>query len=317
MNKVKTRALAETSALTALSIVLALLSLIVPIFHMIAVFLVPVVLMVIGARSGLRWSILSFIVTMVLAGAGLGLLWQVVLELGPASIGALVIVLCWQKEWHYTWMLTLPPVVTTVLMLGAMWAALAAVGTSPLALFADNGADFVNKILDAYRSMGLSSAQLANMEATIRPFIEQMLTVFVGAAYVAMLIVNFITIKIAGAIMRRLHIHAYEVPDFVDWHVSQGMLYITCVAILIWYAGTQWQMQWLALVGNNLLEIGMAFLFIDGLVVLWNWLSGYSRSGWIKGLLVIIALYASYGVMVLGAIDLLRPFNRERLRFRK
>lgn len=304
-----TRAVVETGFLTALIMVFTFIGLTVPAMGIFASILMPAVLVVLGARHGIRWSILATITS--------GLVMSVVItpfmafmQVLTSGIPGLVLAYGYERRWSTARLLTLPAF-TMMAMIAVQ------LGMAQYIMHVDLGQmwqqfqqETMQSMEVAYREQGLLEEQIQPMVANMASLFKQMAYVAIAALFMSSVIISYAICKVANVIVSRTGGKGVTLPPMEQWQVPQWAVYIFALGILLTYWGEQYQSELINVIAYNLYALGTYMLVLQGVGCLWSIFKSYGLSTGFRLVLIFLTLIMNFATLWIGMLDLI--FNLRR-----
>ena len=294
MRYTDTRAVVETGFLTALIMVFTFVGVTVPFMGFLASILMPAVLVVLGARHGVRWSILATVtmgLVMSVVLTPLGALMQVM----TSGIPGIVLAYGYIHRWSTSRLLVLPAVTMMV--------------TIGIQLMI---AQYVMQMEmeTAYREQGLMDEQVTAMMTSVQAMLKQMAYVLLAALFMSSVVISYFICAVANIIMRRTGGEGVTLPPLEEWRVPQWTLYMFALGVLLTYWGNELQSEAINIVAYNMYALGSYMLVLQGIGCLWTIFKSYGLSNGIRLVLIFITLLMQFATMWIGILDLILNLRR-------
>jgi uncharacterized protein YybS (DUF2232 family) len=258
------RAITTAGCFSAVMLILALLSNYVPFFSFVGFFILPIPMAIIHMRFGLRWSVMMGIVVGVLMGMFLDPLTAVLQIFAFGAVG-IAIGIGFQRDWAPLKMLsgvTIAMGLGLIALVGCMYVFLQ---VDVFQIFNDQFHQVINMVLDMNAADGgMSDIQMAQSRQQMEELARLLPAVIPLMMCMALALLSYLNIRIAQIILTRL---GYAVRPFLPvryWEISRSMLYLYVLAMVMKYWGTTRDIDWLSVVGLNLEQLSMFFIFIQG-----------------------------------------------------
>lgn len=267
MNQHRITPLTERWLLTALSVVLALMSVYLPFIGFLLILLWPLPLLVLVVRHGMRWGILAALAAGVLMGLIVEPLLALRLVVAFAPAGLLL-------GWAFTKRLSavqsflLTNMASFAGMVAAMGLWLFVMGVNPLTEQVNPLQSSVDTTLQLYEGMGMSEEALAKSREDIAQGL-QMLNYLFPLVLIMMGMIYGSVAYIAGCkVLKRLGHDVPQLPPVHEWHLPQAFLYLFGFALVGLYWGGTRQIMWLYQISLNANALAIIAGLVQGLVLL-------------------------------------------------
>lgn len=256
--------LTESGLLSALTVILAMAAAYLPVIGMVAalVWALPVVVLIV--RHGLRWGVMSVLVSGVIMALLLEpmLSLRMVLSFGPTG---LMLGYAFRHHWsgaHAFGMTLVASVAGKLLTFGLLFLV---TSVNPLNMQMDVMQQSFDQTFAVYEQMGLDKNAIAASKAQISeamtylnlllPFIVGVMGLLdVGVAYI-----------VSSRVLRRLGETVPQLPPFAEWRLPQFFLYLLGFALVGIYWGGSREIQPLYQAAFNLNMVAMGAGVIQGL----------------------------------------------------
>lgn len=300
--------LTEGGILTAVLVVLAMLSLYIPFVNML--WSLPIAL--IGARHGLRYSVLTSLVGAIATMVFVQVAQGVVLLLGGALTG-IVLGSCLKRQMTgvktFAWT-AVAATVSTILLLGAMMVLLQ---TDVMQMGASLQEVVRETAREVAQNMASSEAERAQLEVLAEKLTHDFVLLLPSGLIAFGLLCALLNYTIVRVVMRRLNMAVADFPSFDRWRFPVWMLYLFVLSLVGIYWGDKWNSEMLFAVAYNTECIVRFFLFLQGISLLWyvkgrNTLIG--RIWWLPVLLAFVSPLVEIAFVVLGGIDIWMNYRK-------
>lgn len=161
-------------------------------------------------------------------------------------------------------------------------------------------------LMEYYRKNGVD-------EAALKQMIASSIMLLPGSFILAAGFKAVLTYFVSARVLERLSLGSFRLPPFGDWHLPWYASWSLLAGLLLTLAGDQYGMPVLATVGKNIVFICFPIFFIIGLAVAVHFFRRWMLAGWVKTLLIIIAVLNFSGTILLltglGIFDPLIAFR--------
>lgn len=311
MNQTNTRAVVETGFLTALIMVFTLVGSSVPFLYMLVSLLVPVTLLVLAARHGIRWSILAVITAAIVMAFFISPL-QSLLQVLSVGLPALVLAYGYERRWETSKLLVIPTLVFLVAFPIEMWLSFQFLNIDLVSLWNEEFAKAIKDIEETYRNQGMLEEQIQSQMTVAREAMQQFTYMIAGASFVGVACLNYVICWIANGIMRRVGGRDLPLPGVLQWRMPKWSVYLFLLGLILQYWVNLYPYEWLNFIATNFFILGSYMLLAQGLSCLWYILHTHGYSKTMSMLLIFLSLLMGYAVMIVGMLDLLMDL-RHRL----
>lgn len=256
--------LTESGLLSALTVILAMAAAYLPVIGMVAalVWALPVVVLIV--RHGLRWGVMSVLVSGVIMALLLEpmLSLRMVLSFGPTG---LMLGYAFRHHWsgaHAFGMTLVASVAGKLLTFGLLFLV---TSVNPLNMQMDVMQQSLDQTFAVYEQMGLDKNAIAASKAQISEamtYLNLLLPFIVGVMGLLDAGVAYI---VSSRVLRRLGETVPQLPPFAEWRLPQFFLYLLGFALVGIYWGGSREIQPLYQAAFNLNMVAMGAGVIQGL----------------------------------------------------
>lgn len=256
--------LTESGLLSALTVILAMAAAYLPVIGMVAalVWALPVVVLIV--RHGLRWGVMSVLVSGVIMALLLEpmLSLRMVLSFGPTG---LMLGYAFRHQWsgaHAFGMTLVASVAGKLLTFGLLFLV---TSVNPLNMQMDVMQQSFDQTFAVYEQMGLDKNAIAASKAQISEamtYLNLLLPFIVGVMGLLDAGVAYI---VSSHVLRRLGETVPQLPPFAEWRLPQFFLYLLGFALVGIYWGGSREIQPLYQAAFNLNMVAMGAGVIQGL----------------------------------------------------
>lgn len=306
--------LTTAGCFAAIMLVFALLSTYVPIFSFIGYFIMPIPMVIIFMKYGLRQTLLLGVTVGFLMGLFIDPVTALVQFLSFGAVG-----LALGAGFRYEW--------SAVRLLGTVTAALVAVfvviallsyvvlDVNVFTQMNDFFTQFMDSMMAQYQQQGMSDVKLAETRVQlnqVREMLPSLLPMFLclGTAIIA-----YANIKISQVILRRLGFSLKAFLPIRYWEIPRSMIYLYILALVMKYWGVTRDITWLNIIGMNLNQIAFFFICIQGIAFVFYLLSSRFRLGNGLQALILISFFVmpvfSYAAFLAGIFDMLTNYRKK------
>lgn len=276
--QLSTKSLTQGAIMAALSATLIFLSQIIPLFGVVLAVVSAVPITVLAVREGATVGSIGAIVTSLILIMLLGPLAGLMLALQTVSVGLIIGIMLHKRRGA----VKIIAAAILVAILSKVLVLLAVLAISGLVLPDVN--QLVQQGMDMYRQFGMleSLANQGYSEVEVQLMLQSMTTVvlsflpgiLVAASAVGALINYWVTI----ALLKRIKIRVPRLPSFTSWHLPTNWVWGLIAAWIIWLGADYIQLEWLAILGKNIMLLYAIILIINGLAVVAHYI-GFKKMG--------------------------------------
>lgn len=288
MQQTRIRPMTESGILSAVAIVMIIMSVYLPVLGVVTGIIWPVPLTLLGVRHGYTWSLLAVVIT--------GLVTAMVLQPLTAlqavlAFGGMGVVLGHAIRQKYHPLKTL--LVTTAASLTGVLAVLAlgflVMGINPLSDQLDMMTEAFGEVQTMYRTTGLfNEEQLTSMAAMSAATLELLKLLLPGLLVLTSVVYAWANLLAARVLLRRLGTEVPTFPPFTEWHLPRGILYAGAVVAVMFYWGHYRDVQPLDTISANLGMLLLVLFFLQGLSLFYYLADKYNLSRLVKGIILFL-----------------------------
>lgn len=302
----------ESGILAAAAVVLALISFFIPVLGSFTVAVIPLPIIVLIMRHGVRWGIMATAVTVMLVGLFAGPLPAINIM---ALCGLLGITLgyAYRRRFAAVKAIALGAVAGIGALLVSIGVSFAAVGMNPIQL----ETEFMNKTIEQALMLeseaGISEAELHEMRTMLEEGVSMAVRMLPAAFVLAEVILAYINYLVAGMVLRRLGENQLpQLPPLSQWRMPGIVVYVFLLSLVGQYWGVTRELEMLHTAALNLNLLSLFFGFLQGLALLFHLAQRYQISGFIRGLiLLMILLTGMFQIIgILGLVDIAINYRR-------
>lgn len=316
----RTSAMVEAGILAAVAIVMALISMYVPVLGAFINFLWPLPIVICGCRHGLKWSIMTLIVASIIIAMVLSPVTAFFLA---AIFGLLGIILgeCLRRH--------LPP--AKIMLYGTIGGIVALVlnivlsflvlGIDPIEMMFTSFNDSLGQLETYYREHGMSDADIKQAIDGYAEMFRMMRIIMPGAFLLLAPVMAFVNYYTAKKILKRLGETFEDLPSLMRLQLPVWLVWpflLSLVAVTYFYKTDQ--SSWMYTFSVNVQTV-CSFLFIfQGIILLYWYVAKKGKPRWWANVAVIVIFAVpliSQIMVYIGAFDSIADFRKLRPRNRK
>lgn len=311
----KTSAMVEAGILAAVAIVMALISMYVPVLGAFVNFVWPLPIIICGCRHGFKWSIMTLLVATIIIAMVISPVNAFFLA---AIFGLLGLILgeCMRRH--------LPPV--KMMLYGSVGAVAALVlnivlsfwvlGIDPIEMMFTSFHESLNQLAAYYRENGMAEAEIKTIVDGYAEMLRMMRIIMPGAFLLCAPIMAFINYMAAKKILTKLGESFEEFPAFTKLQVPGWILWPYGASLLaVTYFYQTDQSSWLYTLSVNVQTVCSFILVLQGIVLLYWFVDAKKKPRWWAnvGLILMFAVPIFSQIMVyVGAFDIVFDFRKIR-----
>ena len=312
MDSYRINPLKEGGLLAALTVVIALAAVYLPLVGPFIAMLWPLPLAVLVLRHGVRQGILAMLV----AGAALAMLMEPVIALWlVVGFGPLGLMLGFGYRKGFSG-LKLFPMAFAAAMLGelaVLGLIFAVFGNNPFAMLMDGLKEVFNTIFALYEQAGMSEAEIAEGRAQIDTGLTLMSQLGPLLIVLLALVDAAVAFFFGGKVLCRLGHQVPQLPPFAEWRLPKAFAYMFGFAMVGLYWGGTRQIDWLYQLALNADMLALFAGLIQGLALMATVMNRFNVSGFWRWLFYILVLINGLFAQILaftGLFDMVFDYRR-------
>lgn len=302
---VSVRALAEGAMLTALTLILAVISVYVPILNLVAIFLFPAPLALLVLRQGLKYGCIGAVSVFLLSAMLMGLPQALFLFI---SYGFLGLFFGWCFRNHKKALFTL--------LIGVLISFLATIlllqVSTIIGVSMEQLREAAATIYRDYEHMAEQQGVASILgDMSVEEAVEFAIKLLPFAFFIWAMVLSFICYKLMTSLLRRLGNDIPQLPPFREWRLHPRLLWLMIIALFGSSLCERLQLGVFIQIANNLLYSVSLIFAISGLAVLLWILWRFKIHMFIRVLAVFfsIQLFSGFLLIIAGVFDPLFNFR--------
>jgi len=309
----KTKSVVEGALLTALTVLLSLLGIYLPVIGVFISFTWPVPIIVLGLRHGLKWSIMATVVSGILLSLLVTPIQALALVLGFGLLG-IVLGEALKRDVSIgliIWLGALASLFSKILLfaVGTLF-----LGINPFEQTFTMLQQSLNYSLEMYTKMGMDKQQLALLKESLTNLMKLMKLIFPALLVMVSILDTMINYLVSQLILSRLGYPAKKIPPFAEWRLPSWVAGGLLLGIVFLITGQHYKIEGLTTIGLNLQGFAYILFFIQGFAIVVYYLDKLKVIGLIRWLILILLFITPLFNQILvwlGLFDIL--FNYRRL----
>ncbi len=256
----------ESGLLAAITVVMALVGVYIPLLGTVAVLMWPLPILVLLVRHGLKWGLMAVFVAGVLTAALVEPAVSLRLALAFAP-GGIALGLGFRKNWSSVRTLTTGIVASMAAKLAAFALLFALTGIEPFSTQFDVMENSFDQTIEMYRSMGMSEAQIDEARDNLTQNLSLMRLLLPLVIVIMGLMDTALNYLIGSKVLRRLGHEVKTLPPFVEWRLPPVFVYVFGFSLIGLYWGTTRGLDLLYQASLNLVMLSTFAGLLQGLSV--------------------------------------------------
>lgn len=312
----KTSAMVEAGILAAIAVVMALISMYVPVIGAFINFVWPLPVIICGTRNGIKYSIMTLVVASLIIAIVISPIQAFFLGIIFGLLG-LVLGECLRRH--------LPPV--KIMLYGSIAAIIALVlnvvmsfailDIDPIAMIFSQLDSSLNTMAEFYRSHGISEEETKAAIASHAEMLKMMRIIMPGAFFLSAPLFAFINYFVAKKILTRLGERYEELPPFTQWIVPGWVLIpfmLSLGGVTYFFINKQTE-TWMYKLCVNVQTVCTFALVLQAIVLVYWYVQNKNKPKWWAGvattLIFFVPIFSQIMVYV-GAFDIVVDFRKIR-----
>ena len=304
--------LTESGMLVALSVVLALLGVYLPVLGILFILIWALPIIVLVVRHGLRWGVMAVASSGVLMAILIEPMLALRMAISFGTVG-LMLGMGFRKGWSGTRVLVLTLAVSILAKLAALGLLFAVTGMNPLHLELDVLQQSFETSFQMYEAMGMDAAAIDKSRAEMAAGLQFVALLLPLVVVMMGLMDTAIGYFLGGRVLHRLGHDTPALPPFSEWRLPQAFLYVFGFALVGLYWGTTREIQPLYQAALNLNMLALFAGIVEGLSLMRYVMGRYQLSVFVRAALYAFVLFNGVLVQILaftGLFDMLFDYRR-------
>ncbi len=264
----KIKPMTESGLLAAITVVMALMAVYLPVLGMIAALLWPLPITVLVVRHGVRWGVMAAVVATVIMAVLIEPLLAARMFVAFAPAG-LVLGLGYRRRWSAVRVFTTALLTSIAAKVAALLIVFAVTNINPLAMQMDMLQESFATSSDIYKSLNMSDAQLADVQQEFQQSMKLVSLLMPLVVIMMGFLDTFVNFLVANRVLRRLGSETVQLKAFTEWRLPQGFLYLFGFAMVGMYWGGTREIGLLYQISLNANMLASFVGIIQGVSLLW------------------------------------------------
>lgn len=308
------RPLTESGVLTGITAVLALVSLFVPVIGSFTLLVIPLPVVLLAARHGIRFALLASSAAGAVVGLFNGPLAAINILAMCAFMGTAVGYGIRRRFSAVRTILlgTAGAVLYTAVSVGA---AVALTGINPLSLEADFLQQTVKEAV-SMKAAAASESEAAAFEAELLANINFIVMVLPAILILAQAVLTYINYFFARKVLRRLGTEIPALPKVQEWRLPQEVVYFYVLSLVGKYWGITREIGFLTELSANVGVLTLVLGVLQGVGLLFSVADKYRVSSFVRGMVLILVLFTAMFqiVGIIGLCDMVIDYRKRLLK---
>lgn len=303
MENQKVKPVTEGGVLSALAVLMALISIYVPVIGAAVVFILPLPVIILVVRHGVKWGILLSAVSAALIAILVHPMQALKIFVAFGLVG-MVFGYTYRKGYSALKSLLIGIFSSILSILAVIALSILLLNVNPLHMQEAIAGSFETS-MGIYRAAGMDGRQIAQVEKELKEAVEMiglltpMIVVFSG---IAIAYINFI---VAGKVLKKLgHTDIVSLKPFVQWRMPLWAVYLYAFALIGMYWGSTRGLDLLFQASLNANILSTLLGFIQGMTLVAGLMGRYHLSKPIRWLILIIIMTNGFFLQMIGFVGL-------------
>lgn len=312
MTSYRLKPLTESSLLSALTVILALAAVYLPVVGMAAALVWALPIIVLVVRHGLRWGIMAVLVSGIIMALLIEPMISLRMVLSFAPTG-LMLGVAFREQWSGAKTFGSALLVSIVAKLLSLGFLFLVTSVNPLSLELEAMKGGFNQTFAIYEQMGMDPAALEKSREDIARGMEFLSMLLPLVVFIMGLFDTVLGYLVGSRVLRRLGHQVPQLPPFSEWHLPQFFLYLLGFALVGLYWGGTREIKWLYQIAMNLNMVAMFAGIVQGLSLMSYVMKRYRVRRVLRLLFYLLVLTAGPLMQILaftGLFDMAFDYRR-------
>lgn len=256
----------ESGLLAALTVIMALIGVYVPLLGTVAILMWPLPILVLIVRHGLKWGVMAVVVASVLTAVLIEPMASIRLALAFAP-GGIALGIGFRNEWSPVRTLATGIVASMASKLAALALLFAITGIEPFSMQFDMMESSFDQTIEFYRGVGMSEDQLSEVKANLTENLSLMRLLVPLMVVMMGLMDTLVNYYFGGKVLRRLGHEVKTLPPFTEWRLPPAFAYLFAFSLIGAYWGTTRNIDLLYRASLNLSMLATLAGLVEGVSV--------------------------------------------------
>ena len=256
----------ESGLLAAVTVIMALIGVYVPLLGTVAVLLWPLPILVLIVRHGMKWGLMAVFVSGVLTAALVEPMVSLRLALAFAP-GGIALGLGFRRDWSSVRTLVTGIVCSMAAKLTALALLFALTGVEPFSMQFEMMEQSFDGTVEMYRSFGMSEAQIEESRTIFTENLAMVRLLLPLMVVIMGLMDTMLNYFVGGTVLRRLGHDVKTLPPFAEWRLPPVFVYVFGFSLVGAYWGSTRNIALLYQASLNLSMLATFAGMIEGMSV--------------------------------------------------
>ena len=302
----------ESGLLAALTVVMALIGVYVPLLGTVAILMWPLPILILIVRHGLKWGVMAVAVAGVLTAALVEPVVSLRLALAFAP-GGIALGIGFRNGWSPVRTLATGIAASMASKLAALALLFAITGVEPFSMQFDMMEASFDQTIAFYRGVGLSEEQLAEVKTNMTENISLMRLLVPLMVVMMGLMDTMVNYYFGGKVLRRLGHEVKALPPFTEWRLPPAFAYLFAFSLIGAYWGATRNIDLLYRASLNLSMLATLAGLVEGISVYVYASRHYHWSKFLTMFVITFVMLNTFLVRILclvGLFDMVIDYRR-------
>ena len=312
MENKRVKPMVEGGILSSIAVAMALISMYVPIVGSFISFILPLPIIVLVVRHGVRWGVMATVIAGILISMMISPLQAVSIIVICGFIGV-VLGYTYRRGFSAVKCLGIGSASATLSILVVFGISMWMINVNPLNLQMDFMQQAFEESLDIYRNSGMSEAEITEINDKFQnglATVQKLIPVTVILAGVFETYVNFI---VSGLVLRRIgQSNVPQLPAVRTWRLHWSIVYVYAFSLIGMYWGSSREIDLLLHGSMNFNMLTSVLAFVQGVAFFVCVADRFHLSKFIRGIILIMMLTSGmfYVVSIIGLFDVIFDYRK-------
>ncbi len=312
MKPTNTRALVEGALLSAITIIISLFALYVPILGVFASLIWPVPIIILGIRHGIKTSVMATVVAGIVVTMFEGPAQAIIVVLGFGLIG---ICMGWaiRKKYAPFQVLAISGVASLISKIVLILVSLYIIGINPISQEISIMRESLSAINNLYSGMGVNPDTVRSVTDNFNKMIDMIAVAVPAILVLASIFDAFLNYMLTKVILSRLGQQIAGLTPFWLWKLPSYTVFLFLLGMLMTMMETYWPVGVLKTVGFNLQMVFFFTFLVEGFSLITYYMGKYNVSKVLRVIIVFLIFFnpvISQIISWAGMFDILFNFRK-------
>jgi uncharacterized protein YybS (DUF2232 family) len=311
-NFTKTRSIVEGALLSAITVLLSIASIYLPVLGILATFIWPVPIILLGIRHGIKTSILATIVSGLIVAMISEPLQAVTIIIGFGLTG-IALGYAIRKDFSPGATMVIGTAASTVSKLLIIGISMIVLNINPIKLQMDILIESVDKAAEFYSSIGIDTERIKPIINAFHDMAKVFHLIIPGMLLTASIADTFLNFTVARLVLKKLGHRVRNFPPFIYWQFPPYTVALFLAGIIMAMLYNYYPIEAFKTIGMNF-AIFFPYVFIlQGLSLLGFYLNKIKVSKILRSLIVFMVIMTPFFTQVImwaGMLEILFNFRK-------